>query len=89
MDLGKKTRHKEVRIDVDGKPRRARSVRTTAASLDEMLTGADPAQTDVVLEPTGMAWLAISAFLLFRGCRVFRVDTWSAAGGTWPDAGRR
>lgn len=79
MDLGKKTRHQSVRIGASGKPERARPVRTTATSLDEMLSGAEPTGTDVVLEPTGMVWLAVSAYLIFQGCDVYRADTWSAA----------
>ncbi len=78
LDLGRKLRHQAVTIGADGvETGLPFTVRTEAGSLEEMLTrtGGSPGDCIVVMEPTGMAWLPVSAYLNWKGCEVYRVDT--------------
>ena len=79
LDLARRTSHKAVIInsETDSEPQTLR-VSSCAESLDAMLEAAGATDCTVVLEPTGMAWLPVSAWLQHRGCRVIRVDTRSA-----------
>lgn len=77
IDLARRSAHQAVLIDPRTPARSvARRVRTTAASLDSLLEAAGGAEgCTVVLEPTGMSWLPVSAWLIHRGATVVRVDT--------------
>ncbi len=77
IDLGRKTKHRAAVLLPNGEMKgRPKSVNTSAQSLDRLIDFAGSSeQCDVVFEPTGMSWLLIAAYLLFKGCTVFRVDT--------------
>jgi len=75
LDLARRTPHRAVLIGADGRRvGKPRSVTTSASELDKLLAAAGGHCT-VVLEPTGTVWLAVSAWLIHRGCTVHRVDT--------------
>jgi len=77
LDLARKTSHQAAILDT-GSPGGPvlRKVNSSAASLDAALQAAGgPDGCVAVLEPTGMAWLAVAAWLVFRGCTVVRTDT--------------
>lgn len=75
VDLARRTAHRAVLVGSDGlRVGKARSVETSAAAFDELIAAAG-GPGKVVLEPTGTVWLAVSAWLIHRGCTVHRVDT--------------
>lgn len=84
IDLGIKTAHAVAILDEHGTVKGRRRCVPTVASLARIeadaLAGA-PAGTrlEVVLEPTGAAWLPIAVFFVRRGHAVFRVSSAKAA----------
>src|SRR5262245_60648342 len=75
LDLARRTAHRAVLVGPDGlRVGKPRSVITSPQALDDLIAVAG-GPGKVVLEPTGTVWLAISAWLLHRGCTVHRVDT--------------
>jgi transposase len=80
LDLSKRAQHQAVILRGDARPE-ARRVGSTAADLRKLVTAAGgPKDCVVVMEPTGMAWLPVSAWLIHEGCTVHRVDTRAAHG---------
>jgi transposase len=75
IDLGHKLRHTAVMVDAEGKQvGKSFVVETEATSLDRLITRAGTG-CQVVIEPTGLAWVPVGAYLIHRGCAIYRVDT--------------
>jgi transposase len=84
LDLGIATDHTAVVLDETGAELARRRVQPTVASLEALrevaLAGADPATVvEVVIEPTGPAWLPVAVFFGERGDAVYRVSSQRAA----------
>jgi transposase len=73
MDLARRTTHTAVAVRGDTRVRTFR-VANNAASLDQVVR-ADAERPTVVMEPTGLMWVAISSYLMESGCTVIRADT--------------
>lgn len=80
MDLARRTAHQAVIVSSEGtEDTKARKAETTAESLDALLDAAGgPQGCRVVLEPCGLVWVPLAAYLAHRGCEVISVDTRSA-----------
>lgn len=84
IDLGIASAHTVRVLDESGKTLAKRKAWPTQASLSDVektaLAGAgDGTVLEVVMEPTGPAWLPIAVFFSARGHRVFRVSSAKAA----------
>lgn len=84
IDLGIKTAHAVVVLDEQGGLVARRRCVPTVASLtrieQDALDGLPPGSVlEVVMEPTGAAWLPVAVFFIRRGHRVFRVSSSKAA----------
>lgn len=81
IDLARRAHHQAVVVMRDGSRRpRAYKVDTTAEALDALLDAVGgPQGCRVVLEPCGLIWLPLAAYLLHRGCEVVTVDTRAAS----------
>lgn len=80
IDLGITTKHRACALGADGS-KRVMSFGPTPAELDALLDAiGGPDHVDVVLEPTGLSWVAPSVYLAERGVCVHRVDTRKAHG---------
>ena len=80
IDLGITTKHRACAISAD-EPNRVMSIGTRPAELDALLDAiGGPDHVDVVLEPTGLSWVAPSVYLAEQGVCVHRVDTRKAHG---------
>jgi transposase len=84
IDLGIASAHTVRVLDEAGKTLAKRKAWPTQASLSDVektaLAGAgDGTVLEVVMEPTGPAWLPIAVFFSARGHRVFRVSSAKAA----------
>jgi len=84
IDLGIASEHTVRVLDGRGGEVCRRRARPTVESLTAVqtaaLAGAPPGvRLEVVIEPTGPAWLPIAVFFLTRGHRVFRVSSAKAA----------
>src|SRR5260370_4457669 len=78
-DLGVATDHTAVIMDGEGRERGRRRVRPTRTSLEALLAvalagAAEGTVVEVVIEPTGPAWLPVAVFFGARGHRVYRVS---------------
>ena len=84
LDLGVATDHTAVVLDESGKELARRRVQPTRTSFEGLrtvaLSGA-PAETvvEVVIEPTGPAWLPVAVFFGATGDRVYRVSSQRAS----------
>ena len=80
MDLARRAPHQAVIVPGDGvSDTRARKAETTGGSLDAMLEAAGgPQGCRVVIEPAGLVWIPVAAYLAHRGCEVISVDTRSS-----------
>ncbi len=79
LDLGVATDHTAVIMDGEGRERGRRRVRPTRTSLEALLAvalagAAEGTVVEVVIEPTGPAWLPVAVFFGARGHRVYRVS---------------
>ncbi|MCA9646402.1 MAG: IS110 family transposase, partial [Myxococcales bacterium] len=77
MDLAKRAMHQAVIASADeGSRKRALKVETSAESLDALVRTAGVAadQCRVVLEPCGLVWVPVAAYLAKQGCEVYMVD---------------
>src|SRR3954451_4530173 len=84
VDLGIASDHTVRVLGGDGREIARRRARPTVQSLTAVetaaLAGTRPGtRLEVVLEPTGPAWLPVAVFFLARGHRVFRVASAKAA----------
>jgi hypothetical protein len=84
LDLGVATDHTAVILDQSGAELGRRRVRPVRASLEALreaaLTGAQPTTVvEVVIEPTGPAWLPVAVFFAATGDVVYRVSSQKAA----------
>ena len=84
LDLGIATDHTAVIIDETGTQLARRRVQPTRASLEALretaLDGAaEGTVVEVVIEPTGPAWLPVAVFFGARGDTVYRVSSQRAA----------
>lgn len=84
LDLGVVTRHTaqvlDERVQVVAKRRVAATVDGFTTLEQAALDGADPGtRLEVVIEPTGAAWLPVAVWFTRRGHTVFRVSTQKAA----------
>ncbi len=80
IDLGITTKHRACAIS-PGEPNRVMSIGTRPTELDALLDAiGGPDHVDVVLEPTGLGWVAPSVYLAEQGVCVHRVDTRKAHG---------
>ena len=84
LDLGVATDHTAVMMDEGGSERGRRRVRPTRKSLEALLASAlagagEGTVVEVVIEPTGPAWLPVAVFFSERGHRVYRVSCQRAA----------
>lgn len=84
IDLGIATAHTVRVIDGEGSIVAKRKAWPTVESLTAVETAAlgecpDGTRLEVVMEPTGPAWLPIAVFFTARGHRVFRVSSQKAA----------
>jgi transposase len=84
LDLGVATDHTAVILDQTGAELGRRRVRPVRASLEALreaaLTGAPPETVvEVVIEPTGPAWLPVAVFFAATGDLVYRVSSQKAA----------
>jgi len=84
LDLGVATDHTAVMMDEGGSERGQRRVRPTRKSLEALLASAlagagEGTVVEVVIEPTGPAWLPVAVFFSERGHRVYRVSCQRAA----------
>lgn len=84
IDLGVKTAHAVVILDEQGRLVARRRCVPTVASLERIeadaLEGAAAGTClEVVIEPTGAAWLPVAVFFIRRGHRVFRVSSSKAS----------
>src|SRR6266511_2018742 len=86
IDLGVTTAHTVAILDQAGQVLGRRRCRPTVESLEAVEAAAlrgTPAGTrlEVVVEPTGAAWLPVAVFFAGRGHTVFRVPSAKAAAG--------
>ena len=83
IDLGIASAHTVRVLDETGQTVAKRKAWPTVASLAEVeaaaLAGAPDARLEVVVEPTGPAWLPIAVYFTGRGHLVFRVSSAKAA----------
>jgi transposase len=84
IDLGIASAHTVRVLAEDGREVCRRRCEPTVASLSAIesaaLAGAEPGTgLEVVIEPTGPAWLPVAVFFAVRGHRVFRVSSAKAA----------
>ena len=84
LDLGVATDHTAVILDETGAELGRRRVQPTRSSLealrDAALAGAEPdTVVEVVIEPTGPAWLPVAVFFAATDDRVYRVSSQKAA----------
>jgi transposase len=84
LDLGVATDHTAVILDQTGAELGRRRVRPTRASLEALralaLAGTEAGVTvEVVIEPTGPAWLPVAVFFAATGDVVYRVSSQKAA----------
>lgn len=84
LDLGIATDHTAVVLDETGAELARRRVQPTGASFEALrvvaLAGAPEGTTvEVVIEPTGPAWLPVAVFFGAAGDRVYRVSSQRAA----------
>ncbi len=84
LDLGVATDHTAVILDETGAQLARRRVRPTRSSLEALrevaLAGADQGvAVEVVVEPTGPAWLPVAVFFAATGDVVYRVSSQKAA----------
>lgn len=84
LDLGVATDHTAVVLDESGRELARRRVQPTRASFEELRTVAlagagDQAVLEVVMEPTGPAWLPVAVFFGAAGDRVHRVSSQRAS----------
>jgi transposase len=84
LDLGVASDHTAVILDQSGAELGRRRVRPVRASLEALrqaaLAGAQPATVvEVVIEPTGPAWLPVAVFFAASGDVVYRVSSQKAA----------
>jgi transposase len=84
IDLGIASAHTVRVLDEQGREVCRRRCEPTVASLSTIeaaaLAGAEPGtRLEVVVEPTGPAWLPVAVFFAARGHRVFRVSSAKAA----------
>jgi transposase len=84
LDLGITTSHHAVILNIDGTLVGRRKCVPTQASLEGLeaaaLDGApEGTRLEVVVEPTGPAWLPVAVFFIRRGHTVFRVSSAKAA----------
>jgi hypothetical protein len=84
LDLGVATDHTAVILDQTGAELGRRRVRPTRASLEALrevaLAGAQTETVlEVVIEPTGPAWLPVAVFFAATGDVVYRVSSQKAA----------
>lgn len=80
LDLAITTKHRAC-IVTRGEPDRTMSVSPRPAELDALLEAAGgPDHVDVVLEPTGLAWVPVGVYATRQGACVYRVDTRQAHG---------
>jgi transposase len=84
LDLGITTSHHAVILNVDGTLVARRRCVPTQQSLERLeaaaLDGApEGTRLEVVVEPTGPAWLPVAVFFIRRGHTVFRVSSAKAA----------
>lgn len=84
LDLGVATDHTAVVLDESGAELARRRVQPTRACFEALravaLSGADEATTlEVVMEPTGPAWLPVAVFFGAAGDRVYRVSSQRAS----------
>jgi transposase len=84
LDLGVATDHTAVILDESGTELARRRVQPTRSSLESLrdaaLAGADAGTAvEVVIEPTGPAWLPVAVFFAATGDRVYRVSSQKAA----------
>ena len=80
LDLGIASEHTARVLDGKGKVVAKRKAVPTTESLSALegaaLDGAPPGTVlEIVMEPTGPAWLPIAVFFISRGHRVFRVPS--------------
>jgi len=80
LDLARRGSHQAVIVTNDGCAQpQARKVQSAAQSLDALLRAAGgPQGCRVVLEPCGLVWVSLAAYLAHRGCQVISADTRSA-----------
>lgn len=80
MDLARRAAHQAVLVSNEGADEaKPRKVESSADSLDALLeTASGPEGCRVVLEPCGLVWIPLAAYLAYRGCEVISVDTRSA-----------
>ena len=79
LDLSRRAQHQAVIVRPGQARPEARRLGSTAEDLEKLVASAGgPERCVVVMEPTGMAWLPVGAWLVHRGCTVHRVDTRSA-----------
>src|SRR5260370_14813690 len=79
LDLGVATDQTGVIMDGEGRGGGRRRVRPTRTSLEALLAvalagAAEGTVVEVVIEPTGPAWLPVAVFFGARGHRVYRVS---------------
>lgn len=84
LDLGVASRHTAHVLDEQGQVVAKRRVEPTVDGFTTLewaaLAGADPmTRLEVVIEPTGAAWLPVAVWFTRRGHTVFRVSTQKAA----------
>jgi transposase len=84
LDLGVATDHTAVVLDESGAELARRRVQPTRASFEALraaaLSGAEEATVlEVVMEPTGPAWLPVAVFFGAAGDRVYRVSSQRAS----------
>src|SRR6266516_7475476 len=84
LDLGVATDHTAVILDETGAQLARRRVRPTRSSLEALrevaLAGADQGvAVEVVVEPTGPAWVPVAVFFAATGDVVYRVSSQKAA----------
>jgi transposase len=84
LDLGVATDHTAVVLDEAGTQLARRRAQPTRASLEGLravaLAGApEGTAVEVVIEPTGPAWLPVAVFFSARGGRVYRVSSQRAS----------
>lgn len=80
IDLGISTAHHAVVTDTEGTVLARRKALPTVDSLERLeqvaLAGAEPGtRLQVVMEPTGPAWMPVAVFFIRRGHTVFRVSS--------------
>jgi transposase len=84
LDLGVATDHTAVVVDESGRELARRRVQPTRASFEALRTVAlagaeDETVVEVVIEPTGPAWLPVAVYFGAAGDRVYRVSSQRAS----------